>query len=450
MSRDGGGGCVIATFSDRNAPAVDAVLDRLLSLHPKRIDLSLDRIGRLLVDLGGPNRKLPPVIHVAGTNGKGSTTAFLRACLEAAGKRVHVYTSPHLVRFNERIRLAGTLIDDATLIDVLERCETANAGAEITFFEITTAAAMLAFAERPAELVLLETGLGGRHDTTNVVDRPAMTAITRISMDHMDFLGNSLAKIAAEKAGILKPGVTAILAPQRSAEAVQAIRARAGEIDAPLLVHGVDWDFRADAEGVTLNTGRGEKRLPLPNLAGAHQIENAMTAAMCLDRLDRLDGPAVPDAALAQGLTSARWPARLQRLTGGPMVDAIPKGWELWLDGGHNDSAGEVLAGWLAGLDGRPAHLIVGILSTKDPRDLLRPLAPHAASLHAIAIPGEAASLDADTLARAARDAGIVKVAISASVQDAIDAVVLAETQPSRILIGGSLYLAGVVLSENK
>lgn len=351
------------------------------------------------------------------------------------------------MRFNERIRLAGRLIDDDYLIDVLERCESVNAGAEITFFEITTAAAMLAYAESPADALLLETGLGGRHDTTNVVNRPAMTAITRISMDHMDFLGNSLAEIAAEKAGILKPGVTAILAPQRSAEAVRAIRARAEEIDAPLLVHGVDWDFLADADGVTLNTGRGEKRLPLPNLVGAHQIENAMTAAMCLDRLDEL---AVPDAALAQGLISARWPARLQRLTSGPMVDTIPEGWELWLDGGHNDSAGEVLAGWLASLDRKPVHLIVGILSTKDPRDLLRPLAPHVASLHAIAIPGEAASLDADALARAARDAGIANVTTSASVQDAIDAVVALETLPSRILVCGSLYLAGVVLSENK
>ncbi len=423
------------------------MLDRLLSLHPKRIDLSLERIERLLASLGGPNRKLPPVIHIAGTNGKGSTTAFLRACLEAAGYRVHAYTSPHLVRFNERIRLAGDLISDDYLIDVLVRSEAANAGAEITFFEITTAAAMLAYAEAPADILLLETGLGGRLDTTNVVDRPAMAAITRISMDHMDFLGDSLSKIAAEKAGILKPGVTAILAPQRSAEAVQAIRDRAEEIDAPLLVHVVDWDFQADTDGVTLRTGRGEKRLPLPNLAGAHQIENAMTAAMCLDRLDGFE---VPDKALAQGLTSARWPARLQRLTSGPMADAIPRNWELWLDGGHNDSAGEVLGRWLGGLDGKPAHLIIGILSTKDPRDLLRPLAPHVASLQAIAIPGEAASLDADTLAQAARDAGIANVATSASVQDAIDAVVATGTMPSRILVGGSLYLAGVVLSENE
>ena len=444
MSQDEGR--IISALFECNAPAVDAVLDRMLSLHPKRIDLSLDRISRLLVTLGHPHRELPPVIHIAGTNGKGSTTAFMRACLEAAGYRVHVYTSPHLVQFNERIRLAGELITDEHLIDVLERSETANAGAEITFFEITTAAAMLAFAETPADVLLLETGLGGRLDTTNVIDRPAMTAITRISKDHMQFLGDSLAEIAAEKAGILKPGVAAVLAPQRSADAVRIIRARADEVGAVLLEHDVDWRFRADASGVTLETGHREIRLPLPNLAGAHQIENAMTAALCLDRLE---GYTVPDAALSQGLVAAHWPARLQRLRRGPLVDAIPEGWELWLDGGHNDSAGEALARWLAEQDGKPAHLVVGILSTKDPRDLLTPLAPHVAGLHALAIPGEPSSLSADALADAARDAGIETVFTAASAQAAIDAIVRAETTPSRILIGGSLYLAGVVLSEN-
>jgi len=439
-------GRIISALFESNAPAVDAVLDRMLSLHPKRIDLSLDRINRLLVALGYPHRDLPPVIHIAGTNGKGSTTAFMRACLEAAGYRVHVYTSPHLVRFNERIRLEGALITDQHLIDVLERSETANAGAEITFFEITTAAAMLAFAETPADVLLLETGLGGRLDTTNVIDRPAMTAITRISMDHMQFLGDSLAEIAAEKAGILKPGVTAVLAPQRSADAVRTIRARAEEVGAALLEYDIDWRFRADAGGVTLETGRRDIRLPLPNLAGAHQIENAMTAALCLDRLE---GFAVPETALRQGLVAAQWPARLQRLHRGPLVDAIPEGWELWLDGGHNDSAGEALARWLAEQDGKPAHLVVGILSTKDPRDLLTPLAPHIAGLHALAIPGEPSSLSADALADAAREASIETVSTAASAQAAIGAIVRAETTPSRILIGGSLYLAGVVLSEN-
>ena len=429
-----------------NAPAVDAALDRMLALHPKRIDLSLVRIERLLSALDAPHRRMPPAIHVAGTNGKGSTVAVLRACLEAAGYRVHAYTSPHLVRFNERVRLAGALISDDDLVSVLERAEAANAGAEITFFEITTAAAMLAYAETPADVLLLETGLGGRLDTTNVIERPAMTAITRISMDHMQFLGDTVADIAAEKAGILKPGVTAILAPQRSRAAIGTIRAAARAVGAPLLEHGLDWDYRADADGVTLRTGRGSLRLPRPNLAGEHQIENAMTAVMCLDRLD---GFAIPVEALAQGVTSAQWPARLQRLTRGPLVAAIPADWELWLDGGHNDSAGEVLADWLRGLDRRPVHLVAGILSTKDPRDLLRPLAPHVAGLHAIAIPGEPSSLDADTLADAARDAGVVRVDTAASLSEAIAAAVNADRAPSRILIAGSLYLAGVVLSEN-
>ena len=439
-------GWAISAQFESNAPAVEAVLDRLLTLHPKRIDLSLDRIERLLATLGYPQRRLPPVIHVAGTNGKGSTVAFLRACLEAAGHRVHAYTSPHLVRFNERIRLQGHLISDDYLVDVLERAEAANSGAEITFFEITTAAALMACAETPADVLLLETGLGGRLDTTNVVDRPAVTAITRISMDHMQFLGATLAEIAAEKAGILKPGVPAILAPQRSEAAVAVIRRRAEEIGAPVLEHGVDWRYRADDTGVTLSTGSEDIRLPLPNLAGAHQIENAMTAALCLRQMN---GLSVPVSALSSGLKSAEWPARLQRLTRGPLADALPPGWELWLDGGHNDSAGEAVAGWLGGLDAKPTHLVVGILSTKDPRDLLRPLAPLAASLKAIAIAGEPATLDADALAAAAREVGVPDVSTAPSLRQAVDAISRAESGPARVLISGSLYLAGQVLSDH-
>ncbi len=439
-------GRAISAQVESNTPTVDAVLDRLLTLHPKRIDLSLERIERLLVDLGRPQRRLPPVIHVAGTNGKGSSVAFLRACLEASGHRVHAYTSPHLVRFNERVRLAGALISDDYLVDVLERAEAANVGAEITFFEITTAAALLAFAEVPGDALLLETGLGGRLDTTNVVEDPVMTAITRISMDHMQFLGDTIEQIAAEKAGILKPGVPAVLAPQRSPEAIQVIRACAAEIGAPLLEHGVDWSYQVKRDGVSLDTGRGELRLPLPNLAGAHQIENAMTAAICLARQNRF---AVPTAALTQGLTSAIWPARLQRLTQGPLADALPAGWELWLDGGHNDSAGEALAGWLDGLDRTAVHLIVGILSTKDPRDLLRPLAARISSLHAIAIPDETSSLDAAALAKAAREAGVRTVSAADSAENAVKAIAQAETGPARILIAGSLYLAGRILTDH-
>ena len=460
-------GCAISVQFESNAPAVDAVLDRLLTLHPKRIDLSLERIEGLLERLGHPNRSLPPVIHVAGTNGKGSTVAFLRACLEAAGYRVHAYTSPHLVRFNERIRLAGALISDDYLIDVLERAEAANAGAEITFFEITTAAAFLAYAETPADVLLLETGLGGRLDTTNVVDHPAMTAITRISMDHMQFLGGTLAEIAAEKAGILKPGVPVVLAPQRSGPVIETIRGRAAEIGAPLLSFGADWHYEMHEDGMSVWVGDEEIRLPRPNLTGAHQIQNAATAVLCLRHLHGLD---VPVSALATGLTSAEWPARLQRLSRGPLVERLPDGWELWLDGGHNDSAGEVVAEWLGGLDRRPTHLVVGILSTKDPRDLLRPLAPFASSLRAIAIPGEPATLAAADLAAAAREVGVPNVAVSDSLPEAIDAIVEAgnpeittkeplpaaveailtvNPTPARVLISGSLYLAGQVLSDH-
>ena len=462
-----GEGWAISAQFESNAPAVDAVLDRLLALHPKRIDLSLDRIQRLLASLGHPNRALPPVIHVAGTNGKGSTVAFLRACLEAAGYRVHSYTSPHLVRFNERIRLAGSLIADDTLIDVLERAEAANAGAEITFFEITTAAAFLAYSETPADILLLETGLGGRLDTTNVVDQPAVTAITRISMDHMQFLGDTLADIAAEKAGILKPGVPVILAPQRSGEVVETIRSRAEEIGAPLVAFGRDWSYGIDAQVLNIWARKEEISLPMPNLVGAHQVQNAATAVLCLRHLDGFE---IPESALAAGLTSAEWPARLQRLTRGPLVDMLPEDWELWLDGGHNDSAGEVVSEWLGGLDRRPLHLVTGILSTKDPRDLLRPLAPYASSLQAIAIPGEPATLAAADLAAAARKVGVRNVAVAPSLPDAVDAtlkikdpefapseslpvavrkVLAANPVPARVLISGSLYLAGQVLTEN-
>ncbi len=380
---------------------------------------------------------------------------------------MHAYTSPHLVRFNERIRLAGSLISDDYLIDILERAEAANAGAEITFFEITTAAAFMAFAETPADVLLLETGLGGRLDTTNVVDRPVATAITRISMDHMQFLGGTLAEIAAEKAGILKPGVPVVLAPQRSGEALGTIRARAAEIGAPLVDFGRHWHYETDADALRVRIGDEEIRLPRPNLAGAHQEQNAATAVVCLRQLDGFD---IPASALATGLGSAEWPARLQQLSRGPLVDRLPAGWELWLDGGHNDSAGEVVSEWLGGLDRRPTHLVVGILSTKDPRDLLRPLAPFAAGLQAIAIPGEPATLGAEDLAAAAREVGVPNVAVADSLQDAVDAILQADDPfatapgtlpdavesilranptPARILISGSLYLAGQVLTEH-
>ncbi len=426
----------------------DPVLERLRHLHPKIIDLSLGRVERLLAALGHPERRLPPVVHVAGTNGKGSTLAFLRAFLEAAGYRVHVYTSPHLVRFHERIRLAGTLIADDHLTALLEECEAANGGEAITYFEITTAAAFLAFSREPADVVLLETGLGGRLDATNVVEKPAVTAITRISYDHMAFLGDSLTAIAGEKAGILKPGAPAVLAPQPASEAAHALLRRLREAGAPLVPWGLK---RLDGGGFRF-TGKGRTlELPAPALAGAHQAVNAGVALACLEPLaERLP---VSDAAVRRGLAMAEWPARLQRLSRGPLADALPAGWELWLDGGHNDSAGEVLAAqaaqWANETPPLPLALVFGMLGTKRPLDFLAPLARHAVSLLAVPIPNEPAALDAETAAATARAAGIDDSRPAADPMAALAALKAAYPGPSRVLICGSLYLAGDVLARN-
>ncbi|HTT79646.1 MAG TPA: folylpolyglutamate synthase/dihydrofolate synthase family protein, partial [Stellaceae bacterium] len=364
-----------------NEPAAsDRVLARLMQLHPKRIDLSLGRIERLLGALGNPQDRLPPVVHVAGTNGKGSTVATLRACLEAGGYHVHVYISPHLVRFHERIRLAGELIDEDALLAVLEECERANAGRPITFFEITTAAALLAFSRAAADVTLLEVGMGGRLDTTNVVRRPAVTAITPISLDHQAYLGDTIAAIAGEKAGILKPGVPAVIGPQE-ADAAAVIAARAAALGAPLSRWRQEWHCDPVGGGMRYAGAQWRLDLPLPSLAGAHQIANAGTAIACLEQLP--DCP-LPPAALARGLRHIDWPARLQRLKRGPLVALLPPGWELWLDGGHNPAAGAVLAEAAAGWRDRPLSLIVGMLNTKDAAGFLAPLAPYARALCAV------------------------------------------------------------------
>jgi dihydrofolate synthase/folylpolyglutamate synthase len=422
----------------------DEVLARLLTLHPKLIDLSLHRVQRLLAKLGDPQKKLPPVIHVAGTNGKGSTVAYLRAAIEAAGRRCHVYTSPHLVRFHERIRLAGRLIGEEALVDVLEECERVNAGEAITFFEITTCAAFLSFARVPADMVLLETGMGGRLDTTNVVDRPAVTAITPISMDHTDHLGDTLAKIAGEKAGIFKPGAPAVLAPQpEEAEAVLERRAR--ELAATLHRAGREWTIRPTPEGMRFEGRRWRFDLPRPALYGAHQIVNAGTAVACLEMLDALP---VTEAHIRRAMTTVEWPARLQRLKRGPLVDLLPRDWELWLDGGHNAGCGEVLAEVARGWRDRPLHLVYGMLNTKEPKGFLQPLAPLVADLKAVAIPGAQASLPAEQSAANARACGIAAEPVP-DLPAAVKAIVTAAKGPARVLICGSLYLAGVVLSEN-
>ena len=426
-----------------NAKTSDLVLERLGRLHPKLIDLSLGRVERLLAALDHPQEKLPPVIHVAGTNGKGSTIATLRACLEAGGYRVDAYISPHLVRFHERIRLAGQLIEEEALIALLEECERANGGTPITYFEITSAAAFLAFARTPADIVLLETGLGGRLDATNVVHRPAVTAITPISLDHQAFLGDTIAQIAGEKAGILKPGAPAVVGPQPE-EAEAVIEARAVELGAPLSRWQHEWRCTADGTDMRFTGERWQLDLPMPSLPGAHQIANAGLAIACLEQLRSLS---LPPEAIAAGLRRIEWPARLQRLTRGPLVELMPPGWELWLDGGHNPGAGAVLADFAAGWHDRPLFLVVGMLNTKDSGGFLGPLAPHAKALAAVTIPGEQNPLPAEAIATAANAVGIT-AATAPSVAAALAPFMLGSTD-GRVLICGSLHLAGTVLQEN-
>jgi len=422
----------------------DRVLARMLTLHPKLMDLSLHRVLRLLQQLGDPQNTLPPVVHVAGTNGKGSTIAYLRAIMEASGRRCHVYTSPHLVHFHERIRLAGRLIGEDELVDVLEECERVNAGEAITFFEITTCAALLAFARVPADLVLLETGMGGRLDTTNVIDRPAVTAVTPISMDHMDHLGTTLAAIAGEKAGILRAGVPVVIAPQPP-EAEAVLEAHAGTLGAPLYRAGREWHCAPTEGGMRFEGRRLGLDLPRPALYGMHQIINAGTAVACLEMLGGLP---VTAAHIRQGLRAAEWPARLQRLARGPLVDRLPPGWELWLDGGHNAGCGEVLAEVARGWRDKQLHLVYGMLNTKEPKGFLEPLAPVIAGLKAVTIPGAQASLPAEQSAANARACGI-EAEPMADLESALGAIIAEEPNPARVLICGSLYLAGVVLSEN-
>ncbi len=416
----------------------DIILDRMMALHPKVMDLVLDRVWRLLAALDHPENDLPPVIHLAGTNGKGSTQAMIRAGLEAAGKRVHAYTSPHLARFHERIRLAGELISEEALTAILDECYAANGGEQITYFEITTCAGLLAMARTPADFTLLETGLGGRLDATNVVEKPQMTVITPISIDHEQFLGNTLAKIAGEKAGIIKRGVPCVVGPQPD-EALEVIEARAQALGAPLIAHGQHWHVYEERGRLIYQDERGLLDLPLPNLPGAHQYQNAGAALAVLRHLD------LGEAAYEGAMTDAYWPARMQRLREGPLVDVAPDV-ELWLDGGHNPAAGEALAKHLAGLPERPTYLICGMLNTKDATGYMRPLAAQAQQLTAISIPGEANTLPADDTAKMARSVGMAAKTADDVTQALAD---IAASNPSaRVLICGSLYLAGHVLRE--
>ena len=431
--------------------AYDSIIARLLTLHPKRIDLSLDRVWRLLDALGHPERRLPPVIHVAGTNGKGSVIAFMRAVLEAAGKSVHVYTSPHLVRFNERFRLGapggGRLVSDEALASVLTECERANGDEPITVFEIETTAAFLLFSRHPADVVLLEVGLGGRLDATNVIDKPLACAITSISMDHLEFLGDTQEKIAAEKAAILKRGVPAAIAPQDDS-VLAVIEQQARRVRAPLRVAGEHWSVHEERARLVYQDDDGLLDLPLPKLHGRHQIENAGVAIATL----RAAGMALPLQAFETGIARAEWPARMQLLSQGALKALAPADSELWLDGGHNAEGGRVVAAALGDLEERvprPLVLIVGMLATKDCAGFLQNFAGIARRVIAVPIPRQEKSVPAETLVDVARGVGI-----PAEGRDSLEAALAAVGRlelapPPRILITGSLYLAGEVLARN-
>ncbi|MGV6839702.1 MAG: bifunctional folylpolyglutamate synthase/dihydrofolate synthase [Planktomarina sp.] len=411
----------------------------MMALHPKVIDLTLDRMWRLLQALGNPQDRLPPVIHVAGTNGKGSTQAMIRAGLEGAGNTVHAYTSPHLARFHERIRLAGDLISESRLSEYLDRCYAANDGAEITYFEITTCAALLAFSETPADYLLLEVGLGGRLDATNVIDTPALTIITPVDLDHQQFLGDTIAQVAGEKAGIIKHRVPCIVAPQKD-EALEVIEHQAARNMAPIHAHGQNWHVSVERERLVFQDETGLLDLPLPALRGPHQIQNAGTALAALRTLD------AGEAAYEAAMTNASWPARMQKLTEGTLPSAFPN-CEIWLDGGHNPAAGKALAQTLGELGKRPTVAICGMINTKDLQGFLEPLADHMEHLIALTIPNEPNAVPAQDVQNAA-----LAVGIDASVADNLHAALEAAANLSpnaRIVICGSLYLAGHVLRTN-
>jgi len=420
------------------AGRIEGIVARLHGLHPRLIDLSLERLLALLAKLDHPERKLPPVIHVAGTNGKGSTCAFLRAMAEAAGQRVHVYTSPHLVRFNERIRIAGALASDDMLAAALEEVERVNAGAAITVFEVITAVALHLFAQTPADLCVLEVGLGGRGDATNVIEQPAACAITSISLDHRELLGETLSVIAAEKAGIMKRGVPVAIGAQ-GAETSDVLLAAAKHAGAPVWLRDRDWHVEPRDEGFRYRDTSGVLDLPMPSLPGTFQLDNAGIAVAAL----RASGLAIPDSAIGAGLAAAEWPARLQRLHG-RLAALLPRDWQLWLDGGHNPGAGIALSEHLRCWSDRPVHLLVGMRQTKDATEFLRPMLPRATTVWAVAEPGQ-------------HDARPVEAIVSASggvarpgphVADALRAIPR-EGGPARVLICGSLYLAGEVLKQD-
>ncbi|KXV22543.1 bifunctional folylpolyglutamate synthase/dihydrofolate synthase [Gluconobacter japonicus] len=414
------------------------VLARLHQLYPKLIDLSLGRLEILLAKMGNPERHLPPVIHVAGTNGKGSTCANLRAIAEAAGLRAHVMTSPHLVSITERFRLAGKLVDEDTLVEAFEEVERINDGAPITVFEVLTAAGFLLFSRVPADLVILEVGLGGRLDATNVVPKPVACAITTISVDHQAFLGETLDIIAGEKAGIIKPGVPVVVAPQ-APEALESIRLRAEALGAPMWVLGREVQVGIEADGLHYSDPQGALDLPSPGLKGPHQGTNSALAIAAL----RVSGLDIPVSAYG-GIARTDWPARLQRLHGA-LAERLPARWELYLDGGHNPGAGEVLGAVMDGWSDRPVHVIAGVKQSKDVSGFLQPLIGRAASLQVVAEDEQHLATPVEELIAAS---GGVAIA-GPTIIEALDRLAARNSVPARVLICGSLYLAGVALAQD-
>ena len=418
----------------------DIILERMMSLHPKEIDLTLDRVWRLLKGLGSPEKLLPPVIHIAGTNGKGSTLAMLRAGLEAQGKTIHAYTSPHLERFHERIRLAGQLIGESELSAILKECYEANGARPITYFEITTCSAFLAMARSFADYTLMEVGLGGRLDATNVIAQPKLCIITPISIDHERFLGDTIAKIAFEKAGIIKKEVPVVVGPQPD-DAMEVIAEVAAKHNAPVIAYGQAWHAFRERDRFIFQDERGLCDLPLPILPGAHQVMNAGSALAALRYLK------MPNAALEAAVNGAEWPARMQRLKRGLLVELAGSA-ELWLDGGHNAAAGEALAAHLATLPSKPTYLICGMLNTKDVLSFLKPFTKKVKGLLGVAVPNEVNTLPAKETVMHAITAGITSQ-VSENVTKAI-LQIKKKSPNARILICGSLYLAGHALRQNK
>ncbi len=432
------------------AAPIGSILARLLALHPKRIDLSLDRMWRILAALDHPEKQLPPVIHVAGTNGKGSTIAFMRAMLEATGRSIHVYTSPNLVRINERFRLgrpgSGVLVEDGELAEALEFCERKNGAAPITVFEIETAAAFLLFSRHPADVLLLEVGLGGRLDATNVIERPLASVITSVSMDHMDFLGSSIEMIATEKAGIIRRDTPTIISRQ-SENALAPILALGEQVGAFLHVAGQDWISGEERGRLVYQDAGGLLDLPAPRLFGRHQFDNAGAAIATL----RASGFGLPMKAYEEGLVKAEWPARMQRLAGGRLVALTPAGGELWVDGGHNADAGRIVAAALADLEervSRPLILVAGMLQTKDAAGFLQNFVGLARRLIAVPMHQDKV-MPPEALAGTAREIGI-PADTSESLASALAGIGRLGLVPApRVVITGSLYLAGEALAAN-